>query len=124
MGKTRKNRGHKKRRRTYKKRDFSSGEGMLTTVWGPPLWHFLHVMSFNYPVKPSAKDKKHYKNFIMNLQNILPCRYCRENLKKNFKPQLYNLADDPSESINLFDKNPQMVEKLLKELNRIRNRAH
>ena len=85
MGKTRKNRGHKKRRRTYKKRDFSSGEGMLTTVWGPPLWHFLHVMSFNYPVKPSAKDKKHYKNFIMNLQNILPCRYCRENLKKNFK---------------------------------------
>ena len=58
---------------------------MVTSVWGPPLWHFLHTMSFNYPVKPTAMDKKYYKQFILSLRNILPCRYCRENLMKNLK---------------------------------------
>lgn len=73
----------KKHNKTYKKRHYQSGDGMLTSVWGPPLWHYLHVMSFNYPVKPTKTDKEHYKKFICNLQNVLPCRYCRENLKKN-----------------------------------------
>jgi len=84
MAKTRKNRKSKKKR-TYTKKHFSSGDGMLTSVWGPPLWHYLHVMSFNYPVKPTAADKKHYRDFICNLRNVLPCHYCRQNLKKNLK---------------------------------------
>ena len=58
---------------------------MLTTVWGPSLWHYLHIMSFNYPVEPCEKDKKHYKEFMLNLKNVLPCKYCRINLKKNYK---------------------------------------
>jgi hypothetical protein len=71
--------------RVYKKSDFNSGDGMLTSVWGPSLWHYLHTMSFNYPVKPTQQDKKHYKAFILSLQNVLPCKYCRENLKNNLK---------------------------------------
>ena len=58
---------------------------MLTSVWGPNLWHVLHTISFNYPVKPTEKDKKRYMNFIKSLQYVLPCRYCRDNLKKNLK---------------------------------------
>jgi hypothetical protein len=58
---------------------------MLTTVWGPSTWHLLHTMSFNYPVNPSNKDKINYRNFILNLQNVLPCGKCRNNLKLNFK---------------------------------------
>ena len=89
MTKTRKGKGKKqnkkKQNKTYKKKHFGSGEGMVTSVWGPPLWHFLHTMSFNYPVKPTAKDKKHYRKFIMNLRYILPCKFCRDNLKKNLK---------------------------------------
>ncbi len=73
------------KKRTYNKKEFSSGDGMLTSVWGPSMWHYLHTMSFNYPVKPSNEDKKNYKDFILNLQNVLPCRHCRENLKRNFK---------------------------------------
>ena len=42
-------------------------------------------MSFNYPINPTCEDKTNYRNFILNLQNTLPCKYCRENLKKNFK---------------------------------------
>ena len=74
-----------KTKKVYSKSDFSSGDGMLTTVWGPSIWHFLHTMSFNYPVKPTNDDKKHYREFIKSLQYILPCGHCRKNLKNNFK---------------------------------------
>lgn len=73
------------KRRTYKKSDFSSGDGMLTTVWGPSMWHYLHTMSFNYPTKPTLEDKIHYRTFMLSLQNTLPCRHCRENLKRNYQ---------------------------------------
>ena len=75
----------KKNRKTFKKKDYLSSDGMLTTVWGPGLWHYLHTMSFNYPINPTSRDKKHYRDFILSLSNVLPCRHCRENLKRNFK---------------------------------------
>jgi hypothetical protein len=68
----------------YCKKDYESNDGMLTSVWGPGMWHFLHTMSFNYPVFPTRKNKKEYRDFILSLQNILPCGKCRNNLKKNF----------------------------------------
>jgi len=67
----------------YKPEEFNSGDGMLTTIWGPPMWHYLHTMSFNYPVNPSSEDKQHYMDFIKSLVNVLPCKYCRINLKEN-----------------------------------------
>lgn len=80
---------NKTRRYNYQSRFsntyYNSGDGMLTTVWGPPMWHYLHTMSFNYPIKPSKDDKKHYKSFIENLQFTLPCKYCRQNLQQNLK---------------------------------------
>jgi len=87
-----------KKKTIYKKKEFSSGDGMLTAVWGPSMWHYLHTMSFNYPVNPTEQDKKHYRDFILNLQNVLPCRHCRENLKNNFKIH-------PLENCHLKDRN-------------------
>ena len=40
----------KNNRRTFKKKDYRSGDGMLTSVWGPSMWHYMHTMSFNYPL--------------------------------------------------------------------------
>ena len=74
-----------KTKRTYTKKEYNSGDGMLTTVWGPAMWHYLHTMSFNYPINPTAKEKNNYRNFVLNLQHVLPCKYCRINLKTNFK---------------------------------------
>lgn len=71
--------------KTYTDSEYKSGDGMLTTVWGPSIWLFLHTMSFNYPDDPSLLQKKQYMGFILNLENVLPCKYCRINLKKNFK---------------------------------------
>jgi hypothetical protein len=67
----------------YTTDDFKSNDGMLTTVWGPSMWHFLHTMSFNYPVEPSCDQKQHYRDFVLSLRNVLPCGKCRKNLCKN-----------------------------------------
>ena len=75
----------KRKKYTYTRKQYNSGEGMLTSVWGPGLWFFLHTISFNYPHHPTAEQKKHYRDFILQLKYILPCRYCRDNLKKNLK---------------------------------------
>ena len=87
MKKTRRKKKSKKRKtkKIYTKKDYKSGDGMLTSVWGPSLWHYLHTMSFNYPVNPTNQDKKNYKAFVMSLQHVLPCKYCRMNFKKNIK---------------------------------------
>ena len=87
MTQTRKNRNthNRTKKNVFTKKDYSSGDGMLTSVWGPAQWHFLHMMSFNYPVKPTPEDKKHYMDYVKNLQYVLPCKYCRINLTNNFK---------------------------------------
>jgi len=75
----------KKTNRTFKKKDYLSGDGFVTTIWGPAAWHLIHTISFNYPINPTEEEKKNYRNFIISLKNVLPCKYCRINLKKNFQ---------------------------------------
>ena len=43
---------------------------MLTSVWGPSLWHSLHTISFNYPVKPTKE-----------LFDADPIGYMKQNLE-------------------------------------------
>ncbi len=74
-----------KSKRVFTKKDFVSGDGMMVSLWGPPMWHFLHTMSFNYPIEPTQEDKEHYRDFVLSLQYVLPCKYCRINLKTNLK---------------------------------------
>ena len=95
MTHTRKNRNinNKTKKNIFKKSDFSSGDGFLVTIWGPLQWTFLHIMSFNYPINPSKEDKIHYRDFVLNLKYVLPCKYCRQNLKTNFKSLPLTIAD-------------------------------
>ena len=69
----------------FNRQDYESNDGMLTTVWGPSQWHFLHTMSFNYPTHPTEMQKKAYRNYMLNLKNVLPCGKCRNNLRENYK---------------------------------------
>jgi len=85
MNRTRKRRHVTFADSVYSKEEYSSNDGMLTSVWGPGMWHYMHTMSFNYPVNPTETDKRNYKDFILNLKNVLPCGKCRANLRKNFK---------------------------------------
>jgi len=90
MGKSNKT---KKNKKIFTEKDYNSNDGMLTSVWGPSMWHSLHTMSFNYPVTPSCADKRHYLGFVLNLQNVLPCGKCRKNLVKNFKKHPLKWSD-------------------------------
>ena len=95
--------------------EFNSGDGMLTTVWGPSLWHTLHTMSFNYPVNPTIEDKKSYQRFICNLRHVLPCKYCRVNLKNNFKslpPTMKVMKNRETFSKYIYDLH-ELVNKML-----------
>lgn len=69
----------------FNENDYNSDNGMLTSVWGPSLWHSLHAISFNYPLNPSKLQKRKHKEFITNLKYVLPCGHCRKNLAKNLK---------------------------------------
>ena len=88
MSKTRNKRNKKQ---NYTRKQYQSNDGMLTSVWGPGAWHFLHTISFNYPVKPTCEEKRQYRNYVLNLIHVLPCGKCRENLCKNLKrhPLMY-----------------------------------
>ena len=74
----------------FTKKDYNSSNGMQSSVFGPPIWHTLHIISFNYPVNPSDLDKKHYTNFILSFEHVLPCIYCRINYKKNLESAKFN----------------------------------
>ena len=83
---TSKRRTQKKKITTiYTRKDYHSNDGMLTAVWGPGMWHYLHTMSFIYSVNPTNEDKHNYRSFVLSLVHVLPCGKCRANLVKNFK---------------------------------------
>ena len=102
------------KKKVYTKKDYNSGDGMLTSVWGPGLWHYLHVISFNYPNNPSNKIKKKYKEFLLNLQYTLPCKYCRINLKNNFKK--YPLKNSIFKNRNNFSRYIYNLHELINKM--------
>jgi hypothetical protein len=107
----------RKHKKTYSKKDYDSGDGFLTTVWGPMMWSYLHTMSFNYPVSPSQEDKTHYKSFIENLQHVLPCKFCRINLANNllkFPIKECHMANRDAFSRYVYDLH-ETVNKMLKK---------
>ena len=122
MKQTRKNRNthNKTKKRTFTKKDFSSGDGMMTKIWGPLAWTFLHTISFNYPVNPTLEDKKHYMDYVLNLQYVLPCKYCRMNLSNNFKKkpiQMCHMANRDTFSRYIYDLHETVNKMLHKKSN-------
>jgi hypothetical protein len=72
-------------RKKFTKKDYNSKQGFITGAWGPLIWSMLHIMSFNYPNKPTKEDKEHYMSFVLSLKYVLPCGKCRENFSKNLE---------------------------------------
>ena len=103
-----------KKKKTFNKKDYTSSEGMLTSVWGPSLWHYLHIISFNYPINPTKVQKSKYKQMLLNLQYTLPCKYCRINLKNNFKK--FPLVDSIFENRNNFSRYIYNLHELINKM--------
>ena len=79
-------------------------EGMMTKVWGPTGWIFLHSITFGYPDKIDNTNKDHVSrkkdmcNFFNSLVNVLPCNLCRNTSKiylkqKPIEPNLNSRKD-------------------------------
>lgn len=58
-----------------------SDMGFQTRTWSAA-WHFLHMVSLNYPVQPSAEIKSQYRQYFVSLGHVLPCKSCRESYAK------------------------------------------
>jgi len=54
-------------------------------IWGKHGWKFLHYVSLGYPETPTELQKKQYKNFYLNVGNILPCYKCSKNYYRHLK---------------------------------------
>ena len=52
-------------------------------IWGKHIWYTIHFIALGFPNKASNIDKKNYKNFYMNLPNIIPCQECEKHLITN-----------------------------------------
>jgi hypothetical protein len=59
--------------------------GLMTRLWGPSGWLFLHCVSFGYPFKIDPTNPEHiekqndYYRFFYYLGKVLPCKYCRNS---------------------------------------------
>ena len=55
---------------------------MLPDIWGPTLWHSMHLISAGYPEKPSPVTKSRYKRYFQSLGYVLPCSNCAKSYRK------------------------------------------
>ena len=65
--------------------------GMMTKVWGPAGWLFIHSVAYGYPYAINPDNPEHltkkedYYKFFYYLGRVFPCRYCRESYQKFLK---------------------------------------
>jgi hypothetical protein len=95
----------------------TNSSGLITKIWGPPMWESLHCIAFGYPLKPTSEQKKNYKDFFTNLMNVLPCKFCRDSYKD------FVTKDDEPETL-LRDCDMENRYTLTKWLYRLHNRVN
>lgn len=71
---------------------------MMTKIWGPHGWIYLHSVAFGYPLEPNNEDKENYKIFFEKVGDTLPCKYCRESYKQFIKEDKTALTYETMES--------------------------
>ncbi len=92
-----------------------SNNGLITKIWGPGGWTFMHSITFGYPISPNEEQKKQYKQFFISVGDVLPCSYCRDSYKKFISTGKTALTDDVME-------NRESLTKWLYHLHEVVNR--
>lgn len=72
---------------------------MDSQIWGPYFWFTLHTITLAYPEKPTYIDRRHFHEFFLSLQNILPCQLCREHYKQHLQEYPVSAHLDSKESL-------------------------
>lgn len=89
----------------FRSADYLSGDGMVTSTWGPAKWHTMHAESFNYPVHPTREQMRQYRAALLHLQHVLPCGKCRVNFTANLRrlpPDWHHFASRNSYSKYIY----------------------
>ena len=60
-------------------------------IWGPHLWYSMHFIALGFPLDASNIDRTNYKNFYINLPNVIPCEECSKHFAKNLNN--YNINE-------------------------------
>jgi hypothetical protein len=102
--------------------------GLSPSLWGRQAWHFIHIVSLNYPNKPTDEDKDNYLAFFKSLRHILPCPICAKHFEENMEKlpiRLENTKDlfewtvDIHNEVNKSNGKIELsYEEALKEINR------
>lgn len=82
----------------------NENNGLITKIWGPPLWTGLHCITFGYPINPTEEQKEKYKEFFTLVGDILPCKYCRESYKNFITTGNTKLTEEVLENRDTFTK--------------------
>lgn len=88
---------------------------MNTQFWGPPGWELLHILTFNYPKKPTEKQKTEWELFFKSIGFVLPCKYCRESYK-------FFLKENDTLFKNFWDKRESVIKWLYLIHNKVNNK--
>lgn len=68
--------------------------GIITKIWGPHGWTFLHSITFDYPENPTEQNKADYRKFFELLGNVLPCEKCRQSYTYKINNGITKLDDN------------------------------
>ena len=102
------------------KEDNNRDNGMITKVWGPPGWLFLHCITFGFPFKIDPSNPEHiqkqkdYRDFFTLIGRVFPCKYCRDSYQLFIKDLPIENSLDSRESLTrwLYDVHNKVNEKL------------
>jgi len=94
--------------------------GLMTRIWGPSGWLFLHCISFGYPYKIDPTNPEHlekqndYYRFFYYLGKVMPCKYCRNSYMDFFtkKSPISNLGSRKEFTKWLYDIHNMVNDKL------------
>lgn len=102
--------------------------GYSPTMWGREAWHFIHYVCLNYPDYPTDQQKETYKQFFLNLADVLPCPICgihflenlhQNEIRLNSKRDLFEWSVDMHNEVNKSNgKQTLTYEEALKEINK------
>ncbi len=70
-------------------------------IWGPHLWYSMHFIALGFPLDASNIDRTNYKNFYINLPNVIPCEECSKHFAKNLNN--YNIDNYLESREKLFE---------------------
>ena len=66
---------------------------------GVLFWFTLHTITLAYPEKPSYEDQRHFHDFFLTLQYILPCKLCRQHYQQHLREYPVSSHLDSKESL-------------------------